>query len=125
MEMRFDAATGDVNEQRGHQHLAGCNDVPRHDSRWIKQRQSDGQHGNYTPEDNGGPKVNMNGTRSATPGARGDDDGSEDSAGPLQEHEDSKNLAGVTREPIALLLNQSVSRDRDRVQLCLVWLIAH
>ena len=98
VEMRFDAAAGEMDQQRAHQHLSGRNRVARGRQARPQQREERRKQTDEAAEHDGGPHVKVRAAGRARPGERRDPQREQDAADPLQRHQSCK-------QPIGALVN--------------------
>src|SRR5260370_39493868 len=59
MEVGFNAASGEVNQQGRHKHLSSCNHIAGADCSWLGNSKNDREETNCSTEKDCGPYVNV------------------------------------------------------------------
>lgn len=95
MEMRFDPAAGEMDEQRRRQHLAHGDDLARERRATARPRQRHRETGDHAAEQDGGPDVEMHRAAPALPGARRNPERNRDPREILKQHQPGEQPVGV------------------------------
>jgi hypothetical protein len=110
VEVGFDAAAGQVNEQRAHQHLRDGHRVPGERVTRPNQRKARWKDADDSAEDEGGPDVYVDLARRPDPRERRDEQREDDAGQPLRTHE-------IRKHPIGALEDRQLMRVKERVRL--------
>ena len=70
VEMRFNSSAAKMDQQCGHEHLAGGDDISRRAGTCLEEAQDDGENVDGSAENNCDPDVKMNAAFGSRPGAR-------------------------------------------------------
>ncbi len=97
MKVRFEASPRQMNEQRPHQHLRNGDRLPRHQLSGHHPRQRDRQADDRPAENQRGPNMNVDLTRSADPRAGRVKEGGQHRGSPLARQQEREEPIGAAR----------------------------
>jgi len=112
--MRFNAPAGQVNQQRGGQHLSHGDNVAGQHFPGLGEREEDGEARNGAAQQEGRPDVQMDVADLSNPRLRGNPQGGNDACEPLQSHQRGKHTVGAFVELILALLKEFVNAPLGR-----------
>ena len=109
VKMRFDAAAGEVNQERAHQHLGDGNRVSGERGARSEQRKGGRKQTDEAAEDQRRPDVDVDLAVGAGPGARRHDQRKDDGREPLPAHQ-------VGEHPVGPLVQRLLVRVKDGIR---------
>ena len=121
VEVRLDAPPGQVDQQRGHDHLPGRNGVAREDPARPPDREADRNERRRATEKDGRPHVDVRAARGAHPGQRRDPVGRGNGRQPLEQHKAPEQAIRPLVDPLAVRAEELPGPSRDQ----LVELVRH
>ena len=120
VKMGFDAAAGQVDQQRPHEHLGDGDELPRRQTPRPEKRQPDRQADNDAAEEQGRPDVGVNLADVPGPGLRRDPQGQHDAGQPLEGQQPRKQTIGATADLLLVLVKKDPGSLLDKPSACLV-----
>src|SRR5439155_10610215 len=114
MEVSFDAASAEVNQQGGHEHLADRHDMARKNAAGMSERQENGEAGDCAAEKHRQPDVDMNMALPARPGSGRNPNRGDNTRCPLDQHENREKPASLRIDSLMVLPYQ-LARSRRKI----------
>ena len=108
VEVRLDAAAGQVDQQRAHQHLRDGDDVARRQLAGAEPAEQRRENADDAAEDDRGPHVRVRAALRAFPGQRRDPQRERDAEQPLKPHQPGEQPIGPAMDVVLILGEQLV-----------------
>jgi len=121
MKMRLNAPAGQVNQQRGGQHLPHGDDMTGQCFSGLREREENWEPGNGAAQQQGRPDVQVDVAGLSDPRLRGNPHGSNDAREPLQGHQRGKHAVGASVKLILALLKELVNAPLGRFATFWSW----
>jgi hypothetical protein len=114
VEVRFDPAPAQVDQQRGHEHLPACDNMPGQGFGWPGNRQQYRQGRDRTAQEDSQPHMNVDPAGGSDPCAGREPHGGGYGDDPLHRHQNGKQVAGLPFD-VALMLRHQLARVRRTI----------